>query len=153
MTDDYEALLERTRAETPTLEMLPAGSYRLKARGARFQTARDDDKNDCVMFIYNPMEPLEDVDIEQLSALGDYDITQNKLYFRIYIEGESDWGKFWTHIDKHGLIQGPEATRKQAMKDVKGSEIIAFLEQRTFQSKAGEMIDTNDPVNFASVEN
>ena len=152
MSDSYEELLGRTRAETPDVEMLPVGSYRLKHRGAaRFVAAKESDKNDCVMFVYNAMEPLEDVDTEALGALGDYDITQNKLFFRIWIESESDWAAFWAHLDKHGIVLGPEATRKEGMEAVKGSEIIAWLEQRTFQNKAGDMVDSNDPTNFAAV--
>lgn len=153
MADDYESMLERTRAETPTLKLLPVGSYRLKSRGAKFSEAKASDKNDSVMFIYAASEPLEDVDIEQLAALGDYDIAQNKLFFRIWIESEVDWSNFWKHVDKHGeLGLGPDATRKEAMEALKSAEIIAWLEQRTFQNKAGDMVDTNDPVNFASVE-
>lgn len=152
MSEDYEDLLERTRAETPELALLPVGSWRLKSRGAKFQKAKDSDKNDSVMFIYAAMEPLDDVDIEELAALGDYDITQNKLFFRVWIESETDWANFWSHVDKHGeLGLGPEATRKAAMEAVKGAEIIAWLEQRTFQAKSGDMVDTNDPVNFAPV--
>lgn len=151
--DDYEGLLERTRAETPTLQLLPVGSFRLKHSGnAKFQKARDSDKNDSVMFVYSAMEALEDVDNEQLAALGDYDISQNKLFFRVWIENEVDWANFWLHVDKHGeLGLGPDATRKEAMEAMKGTEIIAWLEQRTFQNKAGDMVDTNDPVNFAAV--
>jgi len=153
MSEDYEDLLERTRAETPTLKLLPVGSYRLKHSGnAKFVTAKDSDKNDSVMFVYSVMEPLEDVDAEELNALGDYDISMNKLFFRVWIESETDWANFWSHVDKHGEMGlGPEATRKEAMAAMKGSEIIAWLEQRTFQNKAGDMVDTNDPVNFAPV--
>ncbi len=152
MSDSYEDMLERTRAETPMMETLPVGSYRLKHRGeARFVPAKEDGKNDCVMFVYNAMEPLSDVDTEELAALGDYDITQNKLFFRVWIEDETDWAKVWIHLDKHGIVLGLEASRKEGLAAVKGAEIIAFLEQRTFQNKAGEMVDTNDPVNFASV--
>ncbi len=152
MSEDYEDLLTRTRAETPTLSTLPVGSYRLKSRGARFQKAKDSDKNDSVMFIYSAMEPLEDVDVEELGALGDYDISQNKLYFRVWIESETDWAGFWSHVDKHGeLGLGPDASRKEAMDTVKGAEIIAWLDQRTFTNKAGDTVDTNDPVNFAPV--
>ncbi len=153
MSDDYEALLDRTRAETPTLELLPTGSYRLKHSGnAKFTQAKEDGKNDSVMFIYSAMEAMEDVDADALAALGDYDISQNKLFFRVWIESEVDWANFWSHVDKHGdLGLGPDASRKEAMAAMKGTEIIAWLEQRTFQNKAGDMIDTNDPVNFASV--
>lgn len=153
MSEDYEALLERTRAETPTLKLLPVGSYRLKHTGnAKYQVAKDSEKNDSVMFIYSAMEPLDDVDVEELNALGDYDITMNKMFFRVWIENETDWADFWAHVDKHGIVLGPEATRKEAMEAVKGSEIIAWLDQRSFQNKAGDMVDANDPVNFAPVE-
>ncbi len=154
MSDDYESMLERTRAETPTLELLPVGSYRLKHSGkAKFNAAKDSDKNDSVMFIYSAMEALEDVDADALAALGDYDISQNKLFFRVWIESEVDWANFWSHVDKHGdLGLGPDATRKEAMEALKGAEIIAWLDQRTFQNKAGDMVDTNDPANFAAVE-
>ncbi len=153
MSDNYEDLLNRTRAETPTMETLPVGSYRLKSRGARFTPAKEDGKNDSVMFIYAAMEAMDDVDPDALAALGDYDISQNKLFFRVWIESEADWGAFWSHVDKHGeLGLGADASRKEAMEAIKGAEIIAWLDQRSFQNKAGDMVDTNDPVSFASVE-
>ncbi len=152
MTESYEETLNRTRAETPTLQLLPVGSYRLKHTGkAKFLEAKDD-KNDCVMFIYSAMEPLDDVDAEELAALGDYDISMNTMFFRVWIEKATDWADFWTHVDKHGVVLGPDATLKEGMDAVKGSEIIAWLDQSTFQNKAGDMVDTNDPVNFAPVE-
>ena len=152
MTEDYKELLNRTRAETPDEKQLPLGSYRLKGRGARFLPAKEDDKNDSVMFIYNPMEALQDVDMDALAELGDYDITQNKIFFRVWIETETDWAAFWRHMDKHGAVMGPDATRKEAMGAIKGTEIIAWLDQRTFENKAGDMVDTNDPTNFAPIE-
>ncbi len=153
MDDDYEDVLKRTRAETPTSKQLPVGSWRLKHSGtAKYIVAKDSDKNDSVLFVYSAMEPLDDVDVEELSALADYDITMNKMFFRVWIENETDWAAFWAHVDKHGeLGLGPDASRKEAMDAVKGAEIIAWLDQNSFTNKAGDPVDTNDPVNFAPV--
>ncbi len=77
MSGDYEEILNKSWDEIPVSQVLPVGSYRLKSGGANIMEAKSDDKNDCVLFIYTPVEPLEDVDADAMAELGDDDITQN----------------------------------------------------------------------------
>ncbi len=152
MTGDYEDILNRSWDEIPEPELLPVGSYRLKSRGATFMEAKASDQNDRVMFIYNATEPLDDVDADALAALGDYDISQNRLFFTIWIESYADWDKVRKHIAKHNIEAVPGETPKETFNRMKGSVVIAWLDHRSFESKSGDMVETNDPTQFAKVE-
>lgn len=112
--------------------------------------AKDASKNDCLLLIYVAKEPLEDVDEDALAALGDYDITQNKMFYRIYLETYSDWDKVAAHADKHNSVRAEVETNKEMLNRIKGSDIIAWVDQRSYE-KNGEMVDSNDPTNFAPV--
>ncbi len=152
MSGDYEEILNKSWDEIPVAQLLPVGSYRLKSGGANYIEAKDADKNDCVLFPYTPVEPLQDVDADALAELGDYDISQNKVFHRIWIEGYADWDKVRKHILKHGIELIPGETPKETFARMKGSAIIAWLDQREFEDKSGETVQTNDPTQFAAVE-
>ncbi len=152
MTCDYEDILNRSWDEIPEPQVLPVASWRLKNRGASFVESKAAGVSDRVMFIYNAMEPLPDVDADALAALGDYDITQNRMFFNIWIESYADWDKVRKHIAKHGIEPIPGETPNETFKRMKGSEVIAWLDQRSFESKSGDMVETNDPTQFAKVE-
>ncbi len=83
MSNDYEQILNRSWDEIPVSQVLPVGTYRLKSGGATYMEAKEAGKNDCVLFPYTPVEPQEDVDADALAELGEYDITQNKVFFRV----------------------------------------------------------------------
>ncbi len=151
MSGDYEDILNRSWDEIPEPQVLPVGSYRLKSRGATFMEAKES-TSDRVMFIYNAMEPLPDVDADALGALGDYDISQNRLFFTIWIESYADWDGVRKHIAKHGLEIVPGETPKETFSRMKGSEVIAWLDQRSYENKAGDMVESNDPAQFAKIE-
>lgn len=152
MSGDYEDILNRSWDEIPEPEILPVGSYRLKSRGATFMEAKSDSQNDRVMFIYSAMEPLPDVDADALAALGDYDISQNRLFYTVWIEGVQDWDKVRKHILKHNLEVVEKETPFETFKRMKGTEVIAWIDQRSYENKSGEMVESNDPTQFARVE-
>ncbi len=149
---DYEDILNRSWDEIPEPQLLPVGSWRLKNRGASFMEAKSADQNDRVMFIYTAMEPLQDVDADAIAELGDYDIGQNKLFFTIWIEGYNDWDAVRKHIAKHNIEVVPGETPLETFKRMKGSEVISWLDQRSFVATSGDTVETNDPTQFAKVE-
>ncbi len=149
---DYEDILNRSWDEIPEPQLLPVGSFRLKSRGATLIEAKDATQNDRVMFIYSAMEPLQDVDADALAEMGDYDISQNRLFFTVWIESYADWDTVRKHIAKHSLAEVPGETPKETFNRMKGSEVIAWLDQRSFVAKSGDTVETNDPTQFAKVE-
>ncbi len=148
---DYEDILNQGRDEIPEPQLLPVGSWRLKNTGWSFMEAKDASKNDCVLFIYVAKEPLEDVDEDALASLGDYDISTNKIFFRIWLETRADWDKVVKHIDKHNRVGVDGEPVRDMLDGMKGSEVIAWLDQRSYE-KNKEMVNSNDPINFTPVE-
>src|SRR6266850_208671 len=115
---------------------LPVGTYLLRLSNATFQPAKDADKSPVVMFVYRVKEAMDDVKSEELDELGsEYDITENKVFYRVYIEDGSSWDQVRKHLLKHEVkIEG---TVIDTLKRAKGSEVLAYLEQNTFKRQDG----------------
>ncbi len=56
------------------------------------------------------------------------------------------------HVLKHGIEFVPGETPKETFARMKGSAILAWLDQREYPDKSGELVQTNDPEQFAAVE-
>lgn len=152
MSEQYEDILKRQWKDVPKEKPLPTGTWELKARGAKFKQAADEDKNPYFMFIYEPTRPMDDVDEGQLAELGaSYDLGNNRIYFKMWYETARDVEAVWKHIAKHGVDIETVGSLEDALKAVRNRKVLAYLEQRSFQTKAGETAVTNDPKNFAPV--
>lgn len=150
----YEDILNRSVDELPEPKLLPAGSWVLKATGgARYVAARDENSKAQVRFFYEPVEPLSDVDDDQLEELGaDYDYGNNILSFSVWIERETDWRKVVDHVKKHG-VDTEGLTVKEAMAAVKSARIVGAVTQRQYLDKnTQEQRTVNDVNKFVAEE-
>lgn len=149
---DYADIANLSWDEIQEPKTLPVGTYLLKARNASYQPAKEADKNPVVLFVYAPKEPMEDVKSEEIEALGsEYDISENKIFARFYIEDGSSWAQVRRHLEKHGVEV--EGSVLESLKKVKGTEVLAYLEQNSFMDKRTNEVRTgNNPTEFASVE-
>lgn len=149
---DYKEILSKSWDEIPEAKALPVGSYLLKARNASFQPPKGDN-SPMVMFVYAPKEAMDDVNTDALAALGDnYDIADNRVFKTFFIETNADWDAVRKHIVKHGVdLKGKSL--EEGLAAIKGTEVIAYLDQKTFTSKqTGELVTNNDPKEFVPVE-
>lgn len=147
---DYEDVLKKSWEEIPEPKLLPVGSWLLRGRNAAFLEPKEEGQNARVLFFYIPKSPMDDVDEGALAALGDdYDYAENDVIHTIWIERNKDWDRVRKHLALHGI----EATGpiQDTLKKFKNSEVFAYLDQRAFETKAGEKREENVPTNFASV--
>lgn len=152
MSEDYKDILSQSWDNIQEAHVLPVGSYLIKGRNASFQPSKEEGKSPAVMFVYAAKEPMDDVKTEELEALGtDYDITENRIFKRFYIETGADWDAVRKHLEKHGVSTKGRSI-EDSLKAFKGTEVIAYLEQRNFTTKAGEAATSNEPTTFAPVE-
>lgn len=148
---DYAEIANLSWDEIQESQPLPVGTYLLKARNAVFQPSKEADKSPVVMFVYVPKEAMEDVKTEELEALGpDYDIGENKVFQRFYIEDGSSWDQVRKHLVKHGIEV--EGKIEDTLKKVKGTEVLAYLNQNTFTRRDGTVGTGNNATEFAAVE-
>lgn len=148
---DYAEIADLSWDNIQEPKALPVGTYLLKARNAVFQPSKEADKSPVVMFVYVPKEAMEDVKAEELEALGpDYDIAENKIFSRFYIEDGSSWDQVRKHLLKHGVEVSGKI--EDTLKKVKGTEVLAYLEQNTFKRKDGSSAVGNNATEFAPVE-
>lgn len=148
---DYADIASLSWDEIQEPKVLPVGTFLLKLRNVVFQPSKDADKSPVVMFVHVPKEPMEDVKTDELEALGpDYDIGENKLFTRIYIEDGSSWDQVRKLLAKHGV----EATGsiEESFKKAKGAEVLGYLEQKTFTRKDQTVGIANNVTEFAPVE-
>lgn len=149
--DEYAEILKKSWDDIPKPQLLPNGSWRMRARNAKYMEAKAADQNPFALFVYAPTEALSDVDEDALAEMDDYDPSQNRVFARIWLETAADWDALRNHIRKHGIDtsgRSPEET----LKAVKGTEIIAFLDRETFTDGAGEVREQNVASKFAPVD-
>ncbi len=148
---DYAEIAELSWDEIQEPKPLPVGTYLLRARNAVFQPSKDADKSPVVMFVYVPKEAMADVKTDELEALGpEYDIGENKIFARFYIEDGSSWDQVRKHLAKHGVTASGKI--EDTLKKVKGTEVLAYLDQNTFKRKDGSNGVGNNATEFAAVE-
>lgn len=148
---DYADIAELSWDEIQEPKTLPVGTYLLRLRNAVYQAAKEADKSPVVMFVHVPKEAMDDVNSDELSALGaEYDIGENKIFTRIYIEDGSSWDQVRKLLAKHGV----EAKGKieESLKAAKGAEVLGYLNQRAFARKDGTQGVANNVTEFAPVE-
>ena len=147
---EYSDILKKSWDELPEPQVLPTGSWRLRLSNATYQPAKSADKTDVVLFVYSPQEPMADVNESELAALGaEYDVQSNRIFSRFFVADNADWQRVRKHIIKHGIKA--EGKIEKSLKDLKGTDVVAFLTQRTFTTDAGDTVTTNEAQNFAPV--
>lgn len=148
---DYIDIATTSWDEIPEKKTLPVGTYLLRARSAKYNEPKEEGKNGSVVFVYEPRMPMDDVNDDDLAELGqDYDLANNTIFYRIWIERQTDWQTVKKHLAKHGVdVSG---SIQDSFDAVKGKEVLAYLSTRTFTNGAGETVEDNDASNFAPVE-
>lgn len=142
MTQTYEDILSRSWNEIPEDKLLPSGGWRLKCRGASHRKGKGE-QNDSIMFVYEAIEPMDDVDDGALADLGpDYDYKQNRIFHRFWLESSGDLNTVRRHIEKHG-VDTEELSVGESLKAVRGKTIVGILGQRSFQRKDGTVGEEN----------
>jgi hypothetical protein len=148
---DYEDILNRSWDDIPEPKVVPVGTWRLKGENATWINAKAADQNDRILFVYSLMEPLSDVDEDDLTALGDYDYTQNRVFAAFFMETAKDYDAVRKHMRKHG-IDCTGRSMKDTLGAIKGTEVLAYLDTKTFTNSVGDVENDNDPKQFAPVD-
>lgn len=153
MTDSYEDIADRSWDEIPEEKTLPGGSWLLRGRSASYKPAKDDNSSPAILFIHTAKEPMDDVDDEELQALGaDYDIGQNRIFTRFYLETGRDYKRVRDFLEVHGVEIDPKKSIKETLPAFKGTQAIAVLTSRSFTRNDGTTAEENVASQFTKVE-
>ena len=150
---NYADILNESWDNIQEVVVLPIGSWLLRTRNASLQPPKTEGGNPSVLFVYEPKEPMQDVDQEALDALGaDYNYSENRVFFRVWLETGADKDRLRQHIMRHGVdLTGMSIG--ESLKAVKGTEVVAYLSQKQITNKgSGETRVENDPQNFVEAE-
>lgn len=130
----WEDRLSESWDNIPKVQLLPVGNWRLKLINASLKQAKSEESNASVLFIYSPQEPMDNVDRDALHELGpDYDVTGNRVFHRIWLETDADIDAVRNHLVLHG-VDVNVVSPLESLKAAKGTEVNAFLVQRSFPS-------------------
>lgn len=152
MSDNYEDILNRSIAETPEPKLLPAGGqWLLRVRSIKFNPAKGN-SNAFFNFVFNPVQPGDDVDPDDLAELGDYDFTGNTIFHRVYVETNADWAKVAGIFRALGLGDQPSYTEAMKKENVQGAEVWADVGVRAYTRNDGTSGEDNTLSNFTAVE-
>src|SRR5262245_17512479 len=141
MTRNYDEILNGSWDNVPQDKVLPEGSWLLRGKNATFQKAKEADKSDRFLFVYQVREPMSDVDAQALQGLGDFDITSKQVFYTVFIQRPKDWDTLKSHFAKHGVPTN--GSIQESLKGFEGSEVIAYLGTKTFTSKSGDVVTDN----------
>lgn len=149
--DNYADIANQSWDDIPEPQFLPNGSYRLALRNISYKPA-EGEKNGRVLFFYTAKEPMDDVEVKELEALGEnYDIEENDVVFTIWIEKKKDWDKVRKHLALHGVATAGR-DMVETLKGAKGAEVMAYLTKTSFTKNDGTVVEQNVPSAFAPVE-
>lgn len=150
---DYQSILNESWNNIQESIVLPVGSWLLRCRNASIQPSKSAEGNPSALFVYEPKEPMADVSEEALKELGaDYNFSENRVFFRIWLETGADKDGLRKHLAKHG-VNTEGMTIGESLKAVKGTEIVAYLQQKQITNKqTGDTRVENDPQNFVVAE-
>lgn len=149
----YESILNTSWSEIPEVQLLPAGSWKMRCRGASFVAPKTEDQSPQIAFVYEAIEPMADVDDDALAALGeDYNFEDNRIFSRFWFKTGADKHAVRLHLQKHG-IDPNDYTPAESFKAVKGRDIIAVVGQETYKPKnGGDMVTQNVIKAFSACE-
>lgn len=152
MSEKYADILNRSWDDIPTAKVLPEGSWLLKARNVSYFPAKEEGKSARVAFFYTPREAMDDVDKQELEALGaDYDLSNNDIVKQFFINRDKDWAAVRKHIELHGVdVKG--LSQAETFKAIEGQEVMAYLGTKQYTNSSGQTVTDNDPTLFSAVD-
>lgn len=147
---DFNELLKKGWGEIPERKLLPVGSWLLKCLSITFAPAKKEGNSPQVAALFQPKEAMEDVDPTELAALldGDYDIAQNKIGYRIWMEDASSLKKVEKLLTQLG-VDMTGLTVEESFKKARGHEISGYVTQRAYKANDGTDATSNDITEFA----
>ncbi len=126
----YEDLMNTVWDNIPTPKVLPAGSWRLRCRNAIAVQPKEEGKSGQIVFFYEAVEPMDDVQQDELQALGNYDYGMTELSARFFVspkDQQRDMHKVRLHLQKHGVEFGPGMTLQNTLKAARNTDVIAMV--------------------------
>lgn len=149
----YEDILNVAFDEIPVPKFVPNGGWGFICRGASFKPASEEGKSHVVNFMYQPEEPMEDVDSGELEALGDFDYREAKIFHKFWIKpgSGSDLHALREHLTKHGIDLGGMSVA-EGLKAVKNTRINGLVGLKQFTRQDGTMAEDNVITNFTTIQ-
>lgn len=152
MPEKYSEILNRSWDDIPQPKLLPEGTWLLRVRNVSYFPANEEKQQpERVAFFFEAKEPMDDVDAQELTALGeDYSFAINDIVKQFSIFRPKDWMDVRKLLDLLGVdTKGKD--QAATFKDAKGQEVLGFLTQATFVTRAGETKTENQPTIFEKV--
>lgn len=142
--------------EFPEELLLPIGKWMIKSAGVALVEPKKEGQSRRILFFYNPVEPMADVDPEAVADLGDYDFTANQVMASFFFGTARDKKKIYDHLMKHEGFEMPEGTAEETLDNgdlrraLAGTYVIGDLDVDTFTNADGEKEKQNSIASFSA---
>lgn len=146
--EKYTDILNRSWDDIPEAKLLPVGTWLLRGNNVGVFPPKEEGQATRVAFFYQAKEPMDDVREDELAALGeDYSYSENDVVKQFFINRNKDWDSVRKHLELHG-IDSKGKTQIETFKEFKGTEVLSFVDTKTFTSNTGETRTENNPTSF-----
>lgn len=128
MSVTFEDLMNMSVDEVPKPQNLPRGHYVLALRGVYKRPPREEGKSGQLSFSYEVVEPTEDVDPNEIVALGEkYSIKDNKINTDFWLATPADLKRIFDHISVHGVEVEAGVPVDQLAKKCVNRRVVAYV--------------------------
>jgi hypothetical protein len=132
--------------------VLPTGTWRLRAQRAQFFEPREEDKSPRAVVYYRAMEPMDDVDPDELGDLPEgYQFKDTPIEAVFFLSELRDWDNLREHLKLLG-VDVDSGSVKDSLDAAKGREVNAYLSKETYKDRQGNPGIKNKPGSFAAID-
>lgn len=128
----FEDFFKMGRSEVPEPQRIPRGHYIVVCRGVNKRPPKTEDKSGLISFGYEPYQPTDDVDPDELAALGEnYSIRDDRAWSDHWLKDARDLKGVFAHIELHG-VDTSEGDLGELLKKVVNKRLVAYLEPEDY---------------------
>lgn len=124
----FEDLMSMSQDEVPKPQNSPRGNYVLALRGVYKRPPREEGKSGQLSFAYEIVEPCEDVDPNEIAALGEkYSLKDNRISVDFWVATPADLKRIFDHIGVHGVEIEPGIAVDVLAKKCVNRRVFAYV--------------------------
>ena len=150
----FEDFFKRGLAELPKPKSLPRGHYVLALRGNFKRPPREEGKSGQITLFYEPVEPCDDVDPNELEAFseGGRSIKDNVVTVEFWLGDWKDVKNVFDHLSLLGVDVEGVADLSVALKAATNKRTVAYVSPDTYMHKVKGMQTKDKAEGFKAIQ-
>jgi hypothetical protein len=139
MSTNYDDIAKQNWSDIQPPTLLPLGSWELVCRAAKLVPPKSEEQKWQVLFMFQAVEPMEDVSDDALAQLGEgWEDRVENIAYRTFFSTASDKQKVKKLLVRLGVTNVDELNVETALKAAVNGRAIGYVQQEHFTTKGGE---------------